>query len=34
MGPYQDAVKVVQRLNAKLIVQDHGGHFLRNDGLH
>lgn len=32
IAPYQDAIKVAHNLNAKLIVQDHGGHFLSSDG--
>lgn len=32
IAPYQDAVNVAHQLNAKLIVQEHGGHFLSDDG--
>lgn len=32
IAPYQDSVSVARRLNAKLIVQPYGGHFLSSDG--
>ena len=32
IAPYQDAINVAHQLNAKLIVQEHGGHYLSSDG--
>lgn len=32
IAPYHDSVTVANRLRAKLIVQEHGGHFLSSDG--
>ncbi|MCI1975473.1 MAG: alpha/beta hydrolase [Limosilactobacillus sp.] len=32
IAPYQNAIEIAHKLNAKLIVQEHGGHFLSSDG--
>lgn len=31
IAPYQDSVAVANKIRAKLIVQEHGGHFLSSD---